>query len=117
MDGVKSSSRVVVIAATNRPDALDDALRRGGRFEKEIDIGIPDEKGRLEILMIHTRDMKIAPDVRLEDISKDTHGFVGADLSQLCQQAGDECVKEYMKYFDWDEGTIDAKVLNAMEVT
>jgi transitional endoplasmic reticulum ATPase len=80
MDGVKGRGQVVVIGATNRPNTLDPALRRAGRFDREIDIGVPDQAGRLEIMRIHTKNMKLGPDVDLEDISKDTHGFVGSDL-------------------------------------
>lgn len=80
MDGVKGRGQVVVIGATNRPNTLDPALRRAGRFDREIDIGVPDEAGRLEILRIHTKNMKLGPDVDLEAVCKNTHGFVGSDL-------------------------------------
>lgn len=87
MDGAKGRGQVVVIAATNRPNTLDPALRRAGRFDREIDIGVPDEVGRMEILRIHTKNMKLAPDVELENVAKNTHGFVGSDLSSLCTEA------------------------------
>jgi len=87
MDGLKGRGRVVVIGATNRPDAIDPALRRGGRFDREISIGVPDKKGRLSILKIHTRNMPFAKDVDLEEYASITHGFVGADLSALCKEA------------------------------
>ena len=87
MDGAKGRGQVVVIAATNRPTAIDPALRRAGRFDREIDIGVPDEVGRREILRIHTKNMKLAPDVELEHVAKNTHGFVGSDLSSLCTEA------------------------------
>ena len=87
MDGAKGRGQVVVIAATNRPNAIDPALRRAGRFDREIDIGVPDEVGRMEILRIHTKNMKLAPDVELEQVAKNTHGFVGSDLSALCTEA------------------------------
>jgi transitional endoplasmic reticulum ATPase len=77
----------VVIAATNRPNTLDPALRRFGRFDREIDIGVPDEVGRMEILRIHTKNMKLSADVDLAEQAKSTHGFVGADLAQLCTEA------------------------------
>ena len=80
MDGVKGRGEVVVIGATNRPNTIDPALRRAGRFDREIDIGTPDQAGRLEILRIHTKNMKLAPDVDLESVSTGTHGFVGSDL-------------------------------------
>jgi len=81
MDGIKSRGHVIVIAATNRPNSIDGALRRFGRFDREIDIGVPDEIGRMEILRIRTKNMKLDEDVDLAAIAKDTHGFVGADLA------------------------------------
>lgn len=87
MDGLKSRGKVIVIAATNIPNQLDPALRRPGRFDREIEIGVPDKQGRLEILKIHTRNMPLAKDVSLKDIAKVTHGFVGADLSSLAKEA------------------------------
>ena len=86
MDGLESRGKVVVIGATNRPDALDPALRRPGRFDREIEIGIPDQFGRSEILEIHTRGMPLTQDVNLESIAKITHGFVGADLEAVCRE-------------------------------
>jgi len=77
----------VVIGATNRPNSLDGALRRFGRFDREIDIGVPDEAGRLEILAIHTKNMKLSDDVDLNAVAKDSHGFVGSDLAALCTEA------------------------------
>jgi transitional endoplasmic reticulum ATPase len=87
MDGLKGRGRVVVIGATNRPDAIDPALRRGGRFDREIQIGVPDRKGRLSILKIHTRTMPLAKDVDLEKYADITHGFVGADMAAVCKEA------------------------------
>ena len=87
MDGLKGRGRVVVIGATNRPDAIDPALRRGGRFDREVQIGVPDKKGRLSILKIHTRNMPLTKDVDLEKYASLTHGFVGADLAALCKEA------------------------------
>jgi SpoVK/Ycf46/Vps4 family AAA+-type ATPase/intein/homing endonuclease len=87
MDGLKSRGKVIVIAATNIPNQLDPALRRPGRFDREIEIGVPDKEGRLEILKIHTRHMPLAQDVKLEDVAKVTHGFVGADLNSLAKEA------------------------------
>jgi transitional endoplasmic reticulum ATPase len=80
MDGLKTRGHVVVIAATNRPNTIDEALRRFGRFDREIDIGVPDEIGRMEILRIHTRNMKLSEDVDLASVAKEIHGFVGADI-------------------------------------
>src|SRR5437667_1013678 len=87
MDGLHARGKVVVIGATNRPNALDPALRRPGRFHREIEIGVPDRDGRLEILQIHTRDMPLAKDVDLQELAGITHGYVGADLSALSTQA------------------------------
>merc|ERR1719224_176163 len=78
MDGMKGRTNTIVIGATNRPNTIDAALRRFGRFDRELDIGVPDENGRLEIMRIHTKNMKLAPDVKLEDVCSNTHGFVGA---------------------------------------
>lgn len=117
MDGLKSRGQVVIIAATNRPDALDPALRRFGRFDREIDIGVPDEVGRLEILRIHTKNMKLDEDADLLAIAKDTHGYVGADLAQLCTEAALQCIREKMDLIDMDADTIDAAILESMSVT
>jgi transitional endoplasmic reticulum ATPase len=117
MDGMKGRGQVIVIAATNRPNSIDAALRRFGRFDKEIDIGVPDEIGRLEILRIHTKNMKIDDEVDLTAISKETHGFVGADLAQLCSEAALQCIREKMDLIDIDADTIDAQVLESMAVT
>lgn len=87
MDGLKARGHVIVIAATNRPNSIDQALRRFGRFDREIDIGVPDELGRLEVLRIHTKNMKLSEDVDLASVAKDIHGFVGADIAQLCTEA------------------------------
>jgi transitional endoplasmic reticulum ATPase len=117
MDGLKTRAHVVVIAATNRPNSIDPALRRFGRFDREIDIGIPDPVGRLEILRIHTKNMKLDDDVDLEQISQETHGYVGADLAQLCTEAALQCIREKMDVIDMEEETIDAQVLDSMAVT
>jgi len=81
MDGLKGRGQVIVMAATNRPNSIDPALRRFGRFDREIDLGVPDDVGRMEILRIHTRNMKLDPNVQIDLISKDLHGFVGADIA------------------------------------
>lgn len=117
MDGLKSRGQVVVIAATNRPNSLDPALRRFGRFDREIDIGVPDEVGRIEILRIHTRNMKIDEEVDLPSIARETHGYVGADLAQLCSEAALQCIREKMDIIDMDADTIDAAILESMAVT
>ena len=117
MDGVKGRGNVVVIGATNRPNSIDPALRRAGRFDREIDIGVPDKDGRFEILRIHTKNMKLAPDVDLESVANGTHGFVGSDLNSLCTEAAMQCVREKMDIIDIDSDTIDAEVLESMAVT
>mmetsp|Transcript_24569 Transcript_24569/g.30028 ORF Transcript_24569/g.30028 Transcript_24569/m.30028 type:complete len:794 (-) Transcript_24569:143-2524(-) len=117
MDGLKGRSNVVVIGATNRPNTIDPALRRFGRFDREIDIGCPDENGRLEIFRIHTRNMKLDHDVDPEEIAKETHGFVGADIAALCTEAAMQCIREKMDVIDIEEDTIDAEILDAMAVT
>merc|ERR1719158_1567616 len=117
MDGMKGRGQVVIIGATNRPNTIDQALRRFGRFDRELDIGVPDDNGRLEILRIHTKNMKLATDVKLEEIAANTHGFVGADLAQLCTEAALTCIREKMDLIDLEEETIDAEILDAMAVT
>ncbi|OCF54047.1 transitional endoplasmic reticulum ATPase [Kwoniella mangroviensis CBS 10435] len=117
MDGLKARSNVVVMAATNRPNSIDPALRRFGRFDREVDIGIPDPTGRLEILRIHTKNMKLADDVDLEQIAADTHGYVGADMASLCSEAAMQQIREKMDLIDLDEDTIDAEVLDSLGVT
>ncbi|GLU19080.1 hypothetical protein SLE2022_353470 [Rubroshorea leprosula] len=117
MDGLKARAHVIVIGATNRPNSIDPALRRFGRFDREIDIGVPDEVGRLEVLHIHTRNMRITEDVCLERVAKETHGYVGADLASLCTEAALQCVREKMDVIDVEAETIDAEILNSMFVT
>ncbi|KAH9740028.1 cell division control protein 48 [Citrus sinensis] len=117
MDGLKSRAHVVVMGATNRPNSIDPALRRFGRFDREIDIGVPDEVGRLEVFRIHTKNMKLAEDVDLERVARDTHGYVGADLAALCTEAALQCIREKMDVIDLEDETIDAEVLNSMAVT
>lgn len=117
MDGLKSRAHVVVIAATNRPNSIDPALRRFGRFDRELDIGVPDETGRLEILRIHTKNMKLDDTVDLEQVSRETHGFVGADLAQLTTEAALQCIREKMDVIDLEDDTIEAEILDSLAVT
>lgn len=117
MDGMKARSNTVVIAATNRPNSIDPALRRFGRFDREVDIGVPDAAGRLEILRIHTKNMKLNDDVDLEAIASETHGFVGADIASLCSEAAMQQIREKMDLIDLEEETIDAEVLDSLGVT
>jgi transitional endoplasmic reticulum ATPase len=107
----------MVIGATNRPNSIDPALRRFGRFDREIDIGIPDPTGRLEVLAIHTKNMKLDDNVDLEQVANETHGFVGADLAQLCTEAALTCIREKMYLIDLEDETIPAEVLDSLSVT
>jgi len=117
MDGLKQRSQTIVMAATNRPNSIDPALRRFGRFDREVDIGIPDAVGRLEILRIHTRNMKLGDDVDLEAVAAETHGHVGADLAALCSEAAIQQIREKMDLIDLEDDTIDAEVLDSLAVT
>ncbi len=117
MDGLKARGKVVVIGATNRPNAIDPALRRPGRFDREIEIGVPDRKARLEILQIHTRGMPIAEDVKLEKFADLTHGFVGADLAALAREAAMNSIRRVLPEIDLEVQSIPAEILNKMTVT
>merc|ERR1711892_424538 len=117
MDGMKQRAHVVVMGATNRPDSIDPALRRFGRFDREVDIGIPDTTGRLEILRIHTKNMKLTDDVDLEQVANETHGHVGADLAALCSEAALQQIRGKMDLIDLEEETIDAEVMDSLAVT
>jgi len=117
MDGLKARAHVVVIGATNRPNSIDGALRRFGRFDREVDIGVPDENGRLEVLRIHSKNMKLNDDVDLESLAKETHGYVGADIAQLCTEAAMQCIREKMDVIDLDDDEIDAEILDSMAVS
>ena len=116
MDGLESRGQLVVIAATNRPNAVDPALRRPGRFDREIEIGIPDKKGRLEILQIHTRNMPLEEHVNLERISEITYGYTGADLAALCKEAAMKALRRYLPKIDLEKERIPAEVLKSMVV-
>merc|ERR1740130_1437824 len=116
MDGMKPTSKVVVMAATNRASTIEPALRRPGRFDRELDMGIPDEQGRLEILQIKTRDMRLGNDVDLEFLARNTHGYVGADLQQLCMEAALECIRSKMGLIDFDKDQVDKKILDSIVV-
>ena len=112
MDGLKQRAHVVVIGATNRPNSMDPALRRFGRFDREIDIGVPDENGRLEIFRIHTRNMKLDDGVDPEEIAKESHGFVGADMAALCTEAAMHCIREKMDMIDIEDDTSTSLLLS-----
>ncbi|MGB3738544.1 MAG: CDC48 family AAA ATPase [Pontixanthobacter sp.] len=117
MDGLEARSNLVVIAATNRPDAIDEALRRPGRFDREIVIGVPDEAGRREIIAIHTRGMPLGDKVNLGELAKTTHGFVGADIAALAREAAIDAVRRIMPKIDLDERTVPQDVLDELCVT
>ena len=117
MDGLEERGRITVIATTNRVDAIDPALRRPGRFDREIEIGVPDTEGRDEILRIHTRGMPLAEDVELSRYAEHTHGFVGADLESLAKEAAMGALRRIRPELDLDGEEIDASVLESIEVT
>ena len=116
MDGLESRGDVIVIAATNRPNALDPALRRPGRFDREIEIPLPDKQGRLEILQIHTRGVPLSEDVDLLKLAEMTHGYTGADLAALVKEAALHALRRYLPEIDLESDTIPAEVLEKMEV-
>ena len=117
MDGLESRGQVVVIAATNRPNSIDPALRRGGRFDREIEIGVPDRDGRYDILQIHTRGMPLSEDFDLDQIAKVTHGFVGADMATLVKEAAMSALRNILPKINWQEETVPPDVLQSLEVT
>lgn len=117
MDGLDNRGDVVVIGATNRPNSIDDALRRGGRFDREIEIGAPDKEGRLEIMQIHTRGMPLNPQVSLKEIADRAHGFVGADIYALCKEAGLIAIKRIIPSIDLSAQEIPLSILQTIELT
>jgi transitional endoplasmic reticulum ATPase len=116
MDGLKSRGKVVVIGATNRPNALDPALRRPGRFDREIEIGVPNKDGRLQILQIHTRGMPLDKDVDLQRLANVTHGFVGADLEALCKEAALHALRRILPEIDFQAESVPAEILDKIIV-
>jgi len=116
LDGLTGRGNVIVIGATNRPNALDPALRRPGRFDREIEIGIPDKQGRYEILQIHTRGMPLAEDVDLNKLADMTHGYTGADLAALCRETAMKALRRYLPEIDLEQERIPPNVLEKMEV-
>lgn len=117
MDGLRSRGQVIVIAATNIPNAIDPALRRPGRFDREIQVGVPDESGRREILDIHSRGMPLAPDVDLARLASQTPGFVGADLASLCREAAMSALRRLIPNIDFENGRIPEDKLSTLVVT
>jgi len=117
MDGLEERGEIVVIGATNRVDAIDPALRRGGRFDREIEVGVPDRDGRKEILQVHTRNMPLADGIDLDAYAENTHGFVGADLESLGKEAAMHALRRIRPQLDLESDEIDADVLNSIQVT
>lgn len=117
MDGLEARGKVIVIAATNRPNAIDPALRRPGRFDREVEIKVPNKKGRSEILQIHTRHMPLTQDVDLERLSSVTHGFVGADLEGLCKEAAMKVLRRVLPELKLEEEKLTPEFLNKLQVT
>jgi len=117
MDGLDERGEVIVIGATNRVDALDPALRRGGRFDREIEVGVPDKEGRMEILQVHTRGMPLAEGIDLDQYAENTHGFVGADIEQLAKEAAMNALRRVRPELDLESDEIDAETLERLQVT
>ncbi|MDW7978821.1 MAG: CDC48 family AAA ATPase [Candidatus Caldarchaeum sp.] len=117
MDGLEGRGSVIVIGATNRPNALDPALRRPGRFDREIEIGIPDKRGRVEILTIHTRGMPLAKDISVEKLGEMTRGYTGADLAALCREAAMKAIRRILPNIDFSGERIAPEILSSLEVT
>src|ERR671925_11222 len=117
MDGLEGRGKVIVIAATNRQNALDPALRRPGRFDREIEIKVPDKNGRLEILQIHSRNMPLDPDVDQKKIAAVTHGFVGADLEYLCKEAAMKCLRRLLPNLNLEDEKLPPETLDKLIIT
>ncbi len=117
MDGMKDRGQVIVIGATNLPNAIDPALRRPGRFDREIEIGIPDQKGRLQILQVYTRDMPIDSNVDIQRLAELTHGYVGADLQSLCREAAMSALRKFFPQIDFTNSKIPYQVIEQLSVT
>ncbi|HEX9196630.1 MAG TPA: CDC48 family AAA ATPase, partial [Candidatus Bathyarchaeia archaeon] len=116
MDGMGARGNIIVIGATNRPNAIDPALRRPGRFDREIEIGVPDKMGRYEVLQIHTRTMPLASDVGLPRLSDICHGYTGADISALCREAAMKALRRYLPEINLEEERVPSGILEKMEV-
>ncbi len=116
MDGLTERGNVIVLGATNRPDSVDPALRRPGRFDREIEISVPNEDGRLEVLLIHTRGMPISDDVNLKILSSELHGYTGADIKSLCREAAMKSIHRYLPEIDLETEKIPSEVLKSMEI-
>jgi transitional endoplasmic reticulum ATPase len=117
MDGMSERGQVIVLGATNRPESLDPALRRPGRFDREIEIGVPNAEGRLEILQIHTRGMPLSDDLDLQDLASEMHGYTGADIKALCREAAMKALRRYLPEIDLEGDKISPEVLEGMVIT
>ncbi|HUW90548.1 MAG TPA: CDC48 family AAA ATPase [Candidatus Nanopelagicaceae bacterium] len=117
MDGLHGRGKVIVIGATNRPNSLDSALRRPGRFDREIEIKVPNEKGRLEVFLIHTRKMPLEKKIQLKEFANITHGFVGADISAVCREAAMSSLRRYLPQINLESEIIDPELLEQISVT
>ena len=116
MDGLTDRGNVVVLGATNRPDSVDPALRRPGRFDRELEISVPNIDGRIEILQIHTRGMPIGKDVDLEKLASELHGYTGADIKSLCRESAIKAIRRYLPKIDLETKRIPSKILQSMEI-
>ena len=116
MDGLNDRGNVIVLGATNRPDSIDPALRRPGRFDREFEISVPNEDGRLEILLIHTRGMPVAEDIDLKDLAAELHGYTGADIKSLCREAAMKSIRRYLPAIDLESEKIPSEVLQSMQI-
>jgi len=116
MDGLTERGNVIVLGATNRPDSVDPALRRPGRFDREVEISVPNEDGRYDVLQIHSRGMPIAEDIDLRELSSELHGYTGADIKSLCREAAMKSIRRYLPEIDLETEQIPAEVLQSMEI-
>ena len=116
MDGLTDRGNVIVLGATNRPDSIDPALRRPGRFDREFEISVPNEDGRLEVLFIHTRGMPISDDIDLKDLASELHGYTGADIKSLCREAAMKSIRRYLPEIDLESEKIPSEVLQSMQI-
>jgi transitional endoplasmic reticulum ATPase len=117
MDGMSERGQVIVLGATNRPESLDPALRRPGRFDREIEIGVPNVEGRLEILQIHTRGMPLSEDIDLQELASELHGYTGADIKALCREAAMKALRRYLPEIDLEGDKISPEILEGMVIT
>lgn len=116
MDGLTDRGNVMVLGATNRPDSIDPALRRPGRFDREFEISVPNDDGRLEILLIHTRGMPVADDIDLKDLASELHGYTGADIKSLCREAAMKSIRRYLPEIDLENEKIPSEILQSMQI-